>query len=131
MDIEKFWADVLAQDADALPAYFHDDAIVNWHCTNERFSVSEFIMANCEYPGSWAGRVERALACGDMTVTATHVWAADDPSLSFHVVSFIKLRGDKIAQVDEYWGDDGPAPQWRLDKRIGTAIVPPAGSSQL
>ena len=28
----------------------------------------------------------------------------------------------EIASVDEYWGDDGPAPQWRLDKHIGTKI---------
>ena len=28
----------------------------------------------------------------------------------------------KIASVDEYWGDDGPAPQWRQDKHIGTKI---------
>jgi hypothetical protein len=28
----------------------------------------------------------------------------------------------KIASVDEYWGDDGAAPQWRQDKHIGTII---------
>lgn len=24
--------------------------------------------------------------------------------------------------MDEYWGDDGEAPQWRIDKHIGTEI---------
>jgi len=25
--------------------------------------------------------------------------------------------------MDEYWADDGNAPQWRLDKNIGKTIV--------
>ena len=38
------------------------------------------------------------------------------------VTSFIKIADDKIAALDEYWADDSDAPQWRLDKHIGTAI---------
>ena len=43
--------------------------------------------------------------------------------MSFHVVSFIKVEYEKITAIDEYWGDDGTAPQWRLDKKIGIPIV--------
>ena len=49
------------------------------------------------------------------------VWKRDD-KMSFHVTSFIKVREEKIISIDEYWGDDGNAPQWRLDKHIGKAI---------
>lgn len=45
-----------------------------------------------------------------------------DKALSFHAVSFIGTREDKIISIDEYWSDDGPAPQWRLDKCIGNPI---------
>ncbi len=38
------------------------------------------------------------------------------------MTSFIITVDDKIAAIDEYWADDGIAPQWRLDKHIGTAI---------
>ncbi len=31
-------------------------------------------------------------------------------------------KDGKIAQVDEYWGDDGEAPQWRQDMHIGNKI---------
>lgn len=31
-------------------------------------------------------------------------------------------KNNKIISVDEYWGDDGDAPQWRLDKHIGSPI---------
>lgn len=123
MNIDAFWKDVLAQDAQALRGYFHPDAYVNWHCSNERFTVSEFIRANCEYPGHWAGEIEKKYDLGDMIITATRVYSKDDGA-SFHVVSFIHIRDGKIASVDEYWGDDGAAPQWRLDKHIGAPIHP-------
>ena len=59
MDIKAFWRAVLAQDEPEIRTYFAPDAYVNWHCTNEHFTVDEFITANCEYPGEWDGAVER------------------------------------------------------------------------
>ena len=41
---------------------------------------------------------------------------------SFQVVSFIKIKDGKIVLMDEYWGDDGAPPQWRLEKKLGTRI---------
>lgn len=121
MDICKFWEDVLKQDADAIANYFDKDAYINWHCTNEHFTVDEFIIANCEYPGTWAGEVERIETADGVFITVAHVYSTDG-ALSFHVTSFIKVTGDKIVGIDEYWADDGEAPGWRLDKHIGKAI---------
>ena len=121
MDIYGFWRDVLAQKADAIRAYFHQNAYINWHCTNEHFTVEEFILANCEYPGDWDGEVERLERANDLFITVTRVYS-QDRTLSFHVTSFIKVLNGKIAALDEYWADDGAAPEWRLDKHIGTAI---------
>ena len=61
MDIQKFWDAVLRQDADSIRECFHPDAWVNWHNTNEHFTVEEFIRANCEYPGEWDGEVEQII----------------------------------------------------------------------
>lgn len=121
MDIHHFWEAVLQQDADKIRMYFEKDAYVNWHCTNEHFSVEEYIKANCEYPGKWDGTIERIEHMGDLTVTVVNVFTTDK-SLSFHVVSFMKIKDNKISSLDEYWGDDGIAPQWRLDKKIGMTI---------
>ena len=121
MNIYKFWKDVLEQNADNIRDYFDKNAYINWHCTNEHFNVDEFIIANCEYPGSWNGEVERAEKINDLFVTVTHVYS-QNRELSFHVTSFIKVIDDKITAIDEYWADDGIAPKWRLDKHIGTAI---------
>lgn len=121
MDVKGFWRAVLEQDAPAIRGYFHENACINWHCTNECFTVEEFIRANCEYPGEWDGEVERVEVMGDLIVTATRVYTRDKTAF-FHAVSFIRVREDKILSMDEYWGDDGPAPQWRQEKKTGEAI---------
>lgn len=121
MNIYEYWKDTFAQNAEMMRKYFHDSAYINWHNTNEHFTVEEFIRANCEYPDKWDGEVERVEKTGDLLITATHVFAVNKP-LSFHAVSFIRLKDDKIIAIDEYWGDDGAAPQWRLEKHIGQRI---------
>lgn len=74
MDIYQFWNDVLAQNADAIRSYSDENAYINWHCTNEHFTVEEFIIANCEYPGDWDGEVERVERMNDLIVTVAHVY---------------------------------------------------------
>ena len=123
MDINAYWKAVLKQDADKMRSFFHKDAYVNWHNTNEHFTAEEFIRANCEYPGDWEGEIQRIETVGDLLITAVHVYSSDESQLlSFHVTSFIKVKDEKIAAVDEYWGDDGEAPEWRSEKKIGTKI---------
>lgn len=90
MDLYQFWKDVLNQDANALKTYFNKNAYINWHCTNEHFTVDEFIIANCEYPGIWDGEIERIEYINDLIVTVVHVYSKDKSS-SFHVISFLKL----------------------------------------
>lgn len=122
MEIYEFWNVVLAQNEKEIRRYFHDEACIKWHCTNEQFNLNEFIIANCEYPGDWDGVVERVEVQKDLIITVTNVYPKDRSS-SFHVTSFMKIKNDKIISMDEYWAEDGNAPQWRLDKNIGKAIV--------
>lgn len=124
MDVYDFWEAVLQQDAEKMRTYFKENAYVNWHCTNEHFSVEEYIRANCEYPGAWDGRIERIETAGDLTIVVVRVFTCDK-ALSFHVVSFMHMEEGLISSLDEYWGDDGPAPQWRREKKIGSVIKKP------
>lgn len=121
MDVPGYWKAALKQDASAMRTFFHPDAYVRWHNTNEHFTVEEFIQANCEYPDKWDGEIEIVEQMENLIITAVHVFAVKKP-LSFHATSFIRLKDGKIISIDEYWGDDGPAPQWRLDKHIGRPI---------
>ncbi len=121
MDIHAYWEAVLKQDAELMRTFFYDTAVINWHNTSESFNLEEFITANCTYPGEWDGAVERIEKKDDLIITVTHVFSRDKEQ-SFHAISFIRVKDDRIVLVDEYWSDDGPAPAWRLEKRIGHLI---------
>lgn len=123
MDIHPFWNAVLRQDREVIRTYFWEDAYINWHCTNERFTLEEYLRANCDYPGEWDGEVERVETVGNTIITVTHVFPTDK-SASFHVVSLLAVEDGKIRAMDEYWADDGDAPQWRREMGIGTPFRP-------
>ena len=121
MKIEEFFKDVIAQNEKELRKYFCEDALIYWHCTNELFTVDEYIKANCTYPGNWNGEIERIEKVDDLYILAARVYPKDEDG-SYHVVSFIKLKDERIISIDEYWADDGEAPKWRKKMNIGRKI---------
>lgn len=122
MDIQAYWHAVLGQNAAAMRDFLSPSAVIRWPNTNEQFTAEEFIRANCEYPGHWTGEVLRTETAGKRIITAVHVYAAQNPAMSFHVVSFLETDGGKIVAIEEYWGDDGPPPQWRRELGLGQMI---------
>lgn len=88
MNIETFFDDIVSQNKIKLKTYFHEEATIKCHCTNEIFTVDEYIKANCEYPGDWDGKIERIERANNTIILACQVFLKDK-SLSFHVVSFI------------------------------------------
>ena len=121
MDIDRFFKTVLSQNAEELRKFFQKNAVIKWHCTNEVFALDEYIKANCEYPGNWNGEIERIEENANTIILACRVFPRDN-SESFHVVSFIHLKDDLIIEMDEYWSDDGIAPEWRKKMKIGKRI---------
>lgn len=117
--MKDYWQKVAKQDREGLALFFNEDAKIRWHCTNEEFTVEEFIRVNCDYPDEWNGEIERMDMAGEQIITVTRVWSK---SASFHVCSFFQLKGHRISQLDEYWGDDGEAPKWRQAMNIGRKI---------
>ncbi|MDD3429380.1 MAG: nuclear transport factor 2 family protein [Oscillospiraceae bacterium] len=120
-NLKLYWHDVITQNANSLKNHFLPNAYIRWNNTNEQFTVAEFIIANCTYPGEWSGEIQRMEIVQSTAITVTRVWLSDN-SLSFHVTSFFEFEQGKIAVLNEYWGDDGNPPQWRLDKHIGKRI---------
>lgn len=121
MDIKLFWKDVLEQNREELKKYFCSDAEIHWPCTNEKFSADEFIRVNCDYPGEWDGEVELIKNTDAGYINVTRVFARDSSAV-FHVVSFFTCRNEKISFVEEYWANDGVAPEWRQKMKIGNPI---------
>ena len=110
----NFFEAVLSQKPDKLRKLFQKNAVIEWPCTNERFTLEEYVRANCEYPGEWDGEIVSVIPAEKQTVLITKVWPKDKTA-SFHCVSIIRAKKDKITGLTEYWADDGPVPQWRQE----------------
>ena len=121
MDYKAFWLDVLSQNRERLPSWFREDAVIRWHCSNEQFTVAEYVRVNCDYPNDWTGEIERVEESGNTVILAGRVYPLDT-SMSFHVVSFLRIENGKIVEIHEYWADDGDAPDWRREMKIGKPI---------
>jgi len=119
--VRQYWEDIHRQNWDGLVRYFHRDAVIRWHNTGEQFTVDEFVRVNAVYPGDWLIAVERLENVGDLVISVVKVYQ-NGPGPSVHATSFFEFRNDRIAALDEYWGDDEKAPQWRLDQHIGRPI---------
>jgi len=118
-DLSAYWKAVLEQDASSLPLFFTEDAVIRWHNSNEQFTVPQFVRVNCEYPGQWYGELQRQERHGNRLTTVYRVQSGE---CSFHVTSFYMLSNGKFQTLDEYWGDDGPAPKWRREMRLSCPI---------
>ena len=119
--IKEFWKDIVQQKPDEIRSYFKETAVIRWHNTNEEFTLEEFIRANSEYPRNWDCKVERIEEIEDLIITVTKVFSTDS-YISVHATSFLRMEDGKIASMDEYWGDDGETPKWRLDMEIEKRI---------
>ena len=73
MNLKQILKAFLAHDEEEIRKNFHKDAYVNWHCTNEHFTVDEYIIANCEYPGEWDGIIERTEMVNELIITVTQI----------------------------------------------------------
>ncbi len=112
IDIKEYWKYTIEQNAEKMKSFFDESAYINWHNTNEHFTVDDFINANCQYPDNWFGEINRIEELNDLIITVTKVYNND---VSFHAVSFIRVKNDKIISIDEYWGADGEIPDWRIN----------------
>lgn len=120
-DPKAYWDAVVKQKEHEIKTYFHEEAVVCWHNTNEKFNVEEFIRANCEYPGTWNCKFDRIEKLDSQYITVVHVFAIGGAP-SFHAISFIRVLDEKIESIDEYWSEDGEIPGWRIEKKIGSKI---------
>ena len=117
--VEAFEAAVARQDRDALRRCFVPSAVIRWPNTNEEFGLEDYLTANCDYPGDWLGQVERLEQTESGAVAVARIWAADG-SVSLRAVSFFRFGTDgRIAELTEYYSDDGPVPRWRQELNLG------------
>ena len=108
----KFWEYIDGAQFDALAGIMNENAQVWCPDTREVYkSARDYIDFNKAYPGRWHADVEKALEAGEETVSVTRVY--DDNGASFYCISFFRFEGERIAQITQYWSENGEPPQWR------------------
>jgi hypothetical protein len=114
--IRSFWEFFHKADFDSAAELLSDNCIVIWPNTKEIFQgKANFIQANKDYPGRWYVDVEEIMELKDLVISVVRVFS-QEINQSFYATSFFKMHQEKIIEIKEYWGENGPPPKWRLEK---------------
>ena len=109
--IKSFWSDLIASNKSKLKEYFSEEALINIHNINKEITLEEYINRNCDHKEEWDGEIVRHVEMNGLSVVVTKINTSED-NLSYNVVSFMKIKDDKIISIDEYWAENGRMPMW-------------------
>jgi ketosteroid isomerase-like protein len=111
--IDRFWKTMGTNDFRAVGELLHDDFVLDWPQTHERFRGRErFVAVNAHYPaaGLWRFTINRLVAGEGEGVSDV---AVTDGVRVDRAISFFELRDGRIWRLTEYWPEDGDATAWR------------------
>jgi len=99
-------------DQDAAHAIYHDDALLEFPQSGERFEgVENFREWRARYPGDVAFALRDLRGTGDLWVAEVSVsYDGGPPQLG---VSILEFRGDSVARETIYVTEPWEAPEWR------------------
>jgi ketosteroid isomerase-like protein len=124
--IEQFLAAAEAMDAQAMAALAHDDLVMEWPQSGERFTGREralaAVLATGERP-SVAGPPE-VVGAGDIWVVRMPLRYGED---IYHYVGILQLDGGRIRRSTEFFGAPFPANPARAEFTDPSA---PTGDAQ-
>lgn len=109
--IKSFWNDLISSNKSELWKYFSEETLINVHNISRMITVEEYINRNCDHTEEWSGEIVRIVEMNGLSVVIAKI-NTSDVNLSYNVVSFIKIKDDKIINIDEYWAENGRMPMW-------------------
>jgi SnoaL-like domain len=105
-----------ATDKDASHEIYHDDAVLEFPQSQERFEgKANFIAWREIYPASVEFKVRRIRGRGDLWVGELSIRYDGGPWN--YGCSILEFRGDKIAKETIYFNQGWEAPDWRTQWR--------------
>jgi hypothetical protein len=109
--LKRHW-DYAATDQDITHEIYHDDAVLEFPQSGERFEgVANFREWRREYPANLAFEMRHLRGSGDL-------WIAEN-SISYDggpwqpTVNILEFRGDKVARETIYITEQWEPPEWR------------------
>ena len=105
-----------ASDPERAHAMYHDDAVLEFPQSGERFvGVESFRVWRSGYPASTRFEFREIRGRDDLWVAEVSVRYDGGPAN--YGVSILELRGDKIARESIYVAEGWEPPQWRAEWR--------------
>ena len=113
--ILNFWKYINDAEFEQLTKIMVENSIVILPNTREIFKGrNNYIVFNKEYPGRWYARVEKIVAFENQVISVVEI--TNTEGVSLYVTSFFIFEDNMIKEITEYWGENGEAPEWRINK---------------
>jgi len=113
--VQRYW-DYAATDQDLAHDMYHDDAVLEFPQSRERFEgKANFIAWRKIYPAAVEVKIERVRGQGD--VWAVEISIRYDGGSWMYGCSILELRDDKVARETIYLGEGWEAPECRAPWR--------------
>jgi SnoaL-like domain len=112
----KTYLDVSGTDLDARHEIYHEDAVLEFPQSGERFEgVTNFREWRRIYPAKVEFELRRLRGRDDLWVA--EVIGSYDDGPPYYGLSILEFRGDKVAHETIYGGEAWEAPEWRAPWR--------------
>ncbi|HVD69852.1 MAG TPA: nuclear transport factor 2 family protein [Actinomycetota bacterium] len=122
--VRQHWEN-LAKDIDRSHAMYHDDAVLEFPQSGERFEgLATFKEWRSQYPATLRFRIRRMTAREDLVVVECSI-SYDDGPWQFGV-QLLDFRDDKVERERIYVMEGWDAPEWRAPWRADAPADPPA-----
>jgi len=113
--LTTYWQAVEQKNKSEFLTYFHEDAMIYLHDTNDEFPPEYYIREEDDFGNDWHTTVDRVeeLKSGQIMTITFH---RSSDWIGF-VTSFFTFQDEKIIKLHEYFSpcDDNIVPQWRVD----------------
>ena len=110
-ELRRHW-EYEATDKDISHAIYHDDAVLEFPQSQERYvGKANFIAWRKIYPQTVEFKIRRIRGRGDLWVAETSIRYDGGPWN--YGCSILEFRGDKVARETIYIGEPWDAPEWR------------------
>jgi ketosteroid isomerase-like protein len=109
--LDQHWAASDASDFEAEHRIYHEDAVLEYPQSGERFRGRSNIQnQRAGQPSKKRFTIQRIVGSGDLWVTEFVLTYDGKPS---YTVSVMEFRGDKVARETQYFADPFVAPAFR------------------
>jgi ketosteroid isomerase-like protein len=110
--IDRAMECLAAGDSDGAHALYHDDAVLEFPQSGERFvGVANFREWRTGYPASTSFEIREVRGVGDLWIAEGTITYDHGPE-NF-AVTILEFRDEKIARVSIYVSEGWEAPEWR------------------